>query len=328
MSADQQSVRHTAPDCAPAEPSAGGDFVSTTPTGSVLPALLGRLAATMAACVAGIQDDRDPETLHAYRVALRRTRSLVRAFRKLFDPAWYARARGDLRWLAAGTGRLRDLDVLDDEIVRGNLVATVVDSECQAAVRKILQGQRQRELDRIRRQFGTARHARILRDWESLQGCLRGNEPAVHAPVGERAAAAITRRYRRVREDIEALSEDAPYTALHGLRKNCKRLRYLVDAFATLYPERTLKPINKDLKRVQDILGELCDRHAQTEMIGTWLGGPAARGAAGAGLEVLLAARSAPPGRAEKRHLDRALARLACDKSQVRYARLGRNAAP
>ena len=59
----------------------------------------------------GARQGRDPEELHDLRVAVRRTRSAISEFRKVFPAERLDHFRSELRWLGEITGPVRDLDV-------------------------------------------------------------------------------------------------------------------------------------------------------------------------------------------------------------------------
>jgi CHAD domain-containing protein len=63
------------------------------------------------------------------------------------------------------------------------------------------------------------------------------------------------------------LGSDPPAQALHRLRIDAKKLRYLLEFFASLYPEKTIGRLVKELKQLQDILGGFND----TEVQQSWL---------------------------------------------------------
>ena len=60
----------------------------------------------------GIRLDLDPEDVHRVRVAVRRSRAILRAARPVLDPSWSEPLRDELHWLGSALGRRRDVDVL------------------------------------------------------------------------------------------------------------------------------------------------------------------------------------------------------------------------
>ncbi len=63
----------------------------------------------------GVRDGADPEDLHRFRVAVRRSRALIRASRPLVRDQLAGLDR-DLRWLGGVSGPVRDLDVLIEHL--------------------------------------------------------------------------------------------------------------------------------------------------------------------------------------------------------------------
>ena len=62
-----------------------------------------------------------------------------------------------------------------------------------------------------------------------------------------------------------AISADSPAEQLHDLRKRCKELRYLLEIFASVFDPQAYQRALKDLKGLQDCLGEFQDRQVQQE---------------------------------------------------------------
>jgi CHAD domain-containing protein len=73
--------------------------------------------------------------------------------------------------------------------------------------------------------------------------------------------------FRRVLKEGRAIGDDSPHEALHELRKSCKKLRYLIEFFQSLYPEKELKPLLKALRRLLDNLGEFQDLEVQAHKL-------------------------------------------------------------
>ena len=62
--------------------------------------------------------------------------------------------------------------------------------------------------------------------------------------------------------EITHTSEDA---LLHTLRIDCKKLRYLLEFFSTLFEHKKITPLIKQLKKLQDNLGRFQDLCVQQE---------------------------------------------------------------
>ena len=87
-------------------------------------------------------------------------------------------------------------------------------------------------------------------------------------PIGEVARRRTWRMYRRVLREGGAITPDSPATDLHELRKSCKKLRYLMEFFQALFPAAELRKLTRELKSLQDNLGDFQDLEVQTGTLG------------------------------------------------------------
>jgi CHAD domain-containing protein len=210
----------------------------------------------------------DPEHLHDLRVALRRTRTIVAAGRRVLPRVVRDDLTSELAWFARATGRSRDLDVHVEALlgVRERLAAPsaidpVID-RFQAeradahAMLVALQGE-----ERAR----TLRAA--LGGWWALpDGWVSGGRDA-NRPVGEVAATRIADAHRRVRTGLARASRGGEDETLHRLRRDVKRLRYLLEAFGGLGGRDYQRRVLRHLRALQDVLGEHQDTVVQLRQL-------------------------------------------------------------
>jgi len=221
-----------------------------------------RLLDTIERNVPGILADVDTEFLHDFRVATRRSRAGLRQLKKVFPEALAQRYRARFADVGRGTNRLRDLDVflLDRERYCDMLAPDL--RPALDAMFSELAGQRERELAAVRDILESEVYRELARDWRETLGAF-GTEPLAaeraSLPVGEVARHFIRRRYARVLDEGSRIGTDAPDAARHALRIRCKRLRYLLEFFASLFPGAEIEVFIKQLKRLQDNLGEYND---------------------------------------------------------------------
>ena len=64
-----------------------------------------------------------------------------------------------------------------------------------------------------------------------------------------------------------AITDETPSEALHELRKNCKKLRYLIEFYRSIYSEKDVKPAIKALKILLDNLGLFQDLEVQANKL-------------------------------------------------------------
>ncbi len=231
----------------------------------VLLRLLEVIEANMEGTIANI----DTEFLHDLRVAVRRTRSVQREFKRAFAPEPLAQFRAGFRWLQQVTGQARDLDVyiLAFDDFRSRVPASM-GSDLDPLL-ALLSARRRAARQEMAAALRSERTAGLLGDWASF---LR-ERPApggrdVARPVEEVTARRVAKVYRRMVKMGRAIDGSSPAQDYHELRKKGKELRYLLELFATpLYPSEVVKPMVKTLKGLQDVLGRHQDREVQRALI-------------------------------------------------------------
>lgn len=215
--------------------------------------------------VPGIVDDLDTEFLHDYRICLRKVRSVLSLVKEVYPAAGTRRMRKVLGDLARQTNRLRDLDVylLARDEYRGLL---------PPALRPDLDGmfadfaaEREREVRRMIPKLRSASTRRLLREVKEYFSAATVHEPAAAAdlPVGPLVFRRIYKRYRKIRGIAAGLGAQAPDEAVHRLRIECKKLRYLMEFFAELVPREEGAELLRLLRRLQNQLGEFNDALVQ-----------------------------------------------------------------
>ena len=230
---------------------------------AALRAVLLQLLDTLEANVPGTLRDIDTEFLHDLRVAVRRTRSALKLAGDVLPASVPARFRPEFKWLGDLTTPTRDLDVYllnYDEMADALVSATPAELEpfhAHLARRRVIE---QRALARGLR---SARFSRLTCEWRSVLTGL--SVPRAGERTAELAARRLRRAHRRVLRQGRAISADSPAEQLHDLRKRCKELRYLLEIFASVFDPQAYQRALKDLKGLQDCLGEFQDHQVQQE---------------------------------------------------------------
>ena len=85
--------------------------------------------------------------------------------------------------------------------------------------------------------------------------------------IADLAGRIIHRRFKRVMRDGQALDAATPDETVHRLRIQCKKLRYAIEFFSSLYPTGKITQLVKQLKGLQDILGDFNDLSVQQQML-------------------------------------------------------------
>ncbi|MGE0486650.1 MAG: CHAD domain-containing protein [Gammaproteobacteria bacterium] len=232
---------------------------ANTPTAAALAMQLEHYRTLMRDNEAGIRSGVDTEHLHDFRVALRRARTLHGALAGKALPGGPGREFG---WLSSVTSRLRDLDVWCLQLDGAG------DGSDELAV--ALARERMREHAALLRVLDGSRYAAFQQGWDDWLDHAATSTDRRH--LGECVDQALARRYARLLRRLPATADAAlDYPTLHAIRKDAKKLRYLLDAYAPLYPGRHVETLLKALKRLQSRAGAVCDRHAHALLLESWL---------------------------------------------------------
>jgi CHAD domain-containing protein len=225
--------------------------------------LLGLLH-TIEANVDGTRRNLDPEFLHDLRVATRRTRSALSQIKGVLPQASVDDFKARFAWLQQLTGPMRDLDVylLDFPTLKADLPAPLrADLE---PLRDWLAAHYDTEQRALAEALASERFVALLRDWRAfLEAPTRNGAKQAASPIKAVADKRIRRMFKRVIAEGRAITDDSLPEALHELRKSCKKLRYLMEFFQSLYPPEDIKGLIKQTKVLLDNLGGFQDLAVQ-----------------------------------------------------------------
>ena len=229
---------------------------------AALVAAIGHLLEVMLHYAPLCRPEAGPEGVHQMRVALRRLRSVLKAFRPAARCAAVDAFDRGLQILAKRLGEARDLDVFQDGI--GARVATAMPGDRRiASLCKAMEARRLSAYRALREALEGPGFRLLILDGMELALRRPWQEAASEAPeqatvLAERLDAfafrLLDKRWHRLcseGEEIEALSAEA----LHELRLSAKRLRYAAELFAPLWPGKAARRFLKRLSALQDALG-------------------------------------------------------------------------
>jgi len=241
-------------------------LMATMPALLALRTLLLQQLEAMEANEAGTREDIDSEFLHDFRVAVRRTRSLLGQLKKVISDPPLQHFRREFAWLGQITGPTRDLDVYLLDFPRYQAALPADRRNDLEPLKSFLQRHQRQEQRLLARRLEGKRYQALREEWrEWLQQPVRDDQTGTQAvqPIGEIAARRINKAFKRVIQQGTAIGAESPAEALHELRKRCKKLRYLLEFFASLYAEKAVGKIVKALKGLQNNLGAFQDLAVQ-----------------------------------------------------------------
>jgi CHAD domain-containing protein len=197
----------------------------------------------------GVRIGGEPEDVHQLRVAVRRSRAVLRAARPLLDRSATEPIRAELEWLGDLLGPVRDLDVLLAGLEER--LATLPEEDRFAAKRIVQALSAERELAR----------ARLLEALESERyfalldrlGRLGAEPPAGEKDKPLEKLGAL--QFKRLKAGVAKLDDDPTDAQLHRVRVLAKRARYTAELAEATVGKPATRFIEQ-AKELQDVLGE------------------------------------------------------------------------
>lgn len=219
---------------------------------------------------ANIEKDLDTEFLHDFRVAIRRTRSALGQIKYVFPAETTERFKKDFAFAGKISNRLRDLDVflLKEGVYRAKLSDVLTDDIDHLF--DYLRRKRSKALKETIKGLKSKDYKQLLQDWEAfLNEPGQDSQTAVNAafPVIDLARKIIYKKYRNSVKTGKMILENAPDEMLHVLRIECKKLRYLMEFFSSLFHAKKIGKLIDQLKKLQDNLGDFNDLRLQQKYL-------------------------------------------------------------
>ena len=173
------------------------------------------------------------------------------------------RLRRELSWLAKATGEARDLDVL-------LLQAMTAEDEAMLQTIESLRARQSTARAAVVHLLESERYRRLLEHWNSLLALPEAREAApvdARRPIVEVARERVSKAARRARRKGRAVDSDSPAAELHRFRIACKKLRYLLEFFQSLYRPAVVRRRIETLEALQDCLGAINDLSVQRGIV-------------------------------------------------------------
>ncbi len=211
----------------------------------------------------GIKKNIDSEFLHDYRVAIRRTRSILKQLKDVFDASETAYYLNLFRDLGKRTNELRDRDVyLLQQATYCHYLPPILQPSLKIFFDTIAASRK-----RLHRQFSrylsSDSYKSFLEEWGAYLNRPSHPEPEQipYAFLSTRSVAVetIKKAWKKVIRHGRLVSRETTDAELHGLRIDCKKLRYLLEFFASIFPKKTIIPVILQLKELQENLGIFVD---------------------------------------------------------------------
>ena len=248
------------------EPTPGSEKTKTKPAKAAKPtaadAVLAYLTEQRNAIVRLDPDVRRdvPDAVHQMRVAMRRARSTMQAFKTVLDREATRALTDELKWLAGGPlGVARDLEVLRAAVNADvdERPAELVLGPVRARITTFFAPRQADAARNVREALDSERYLQLLAAFDALLV-----DPPL-LPIGRNGARGVlidtlaTQR-KRVKQHLqvaEAAQGHHRDLELHEARKAAKRLRYVAEAAEPVLGEKAADVVSV-CKDFQDLLGE------------------------------------------------------------------------
>jgi CHAD domain-containing protein len=191
----------------------------------------------------------DMEELHKLRVALRRLRTLLWAYRPMLDRKVDDEQRAVFKFLANAAGNTRDWDIL----------IGLVESSSDAKLLAAFADCRDETASKSRETLANAHVEKVLR--EALHEVKQElNTSSARTPLVTFARARVKTAQKQLQKRMDHASsvDTSDYDAYHDVRKAAKKVRYLIEFFEPLLTKKQRKR-KKALKGIQKRFGALND---------------------------------------------------------------------
>jgi CHAD domain-containing protein len=236
-----------------------------TPAALAIASMLQRFAAVVDDNVAGTIAAIDTEFLHDVRVAVRRTRSILKLAGDVLPEHLAARFEPEFKWLGDLTTPVRDLDVY--LLGLGDMAARLASADPRdlRPFRSFLVRHRAVERRRLVSGLRSRRFEQLMEEWPAALARVTADDDG--PAIATLARQQVERAFGRVVRRGKRITAKSPSEEVHSLRKRCKELRYLLEVFQPLYADAPHRLLVKELKALQDTLGEFQDGEVQREAV-------------------------------------------------------------
>jgi CHAD domain-containing protein len=210
-----------------------------------------------------------PDSVHQYRVAARRLRSVLQAFGPLVDDTWARNLRTELGWIANVLSQSRDREVLEARLI--DAVRALPPEVDGAAALVTIQSHLDAELAQAKSSIDAAlassRYAELMATLHAAAATppttelAEGASSVVLPPLADASWRKLAKQGRRLHGEIEGHDDH-----WHRTRITAKRARYTVEACGPVFGGPA-KKFAKQLAGVTELLGEHQDAAIAAELV-------------------------------------------------------------
>ncbi|QQD16953.1 CHAD domain-containing protein [Spongiibacter nanhainus] len=216
----------------------------------------------------GILEDTDTEFLHQYRVSIRKARSLVTLMGKVLSLDAKTTLKQCFKQLVGPTGELRDMDVF---LLAKDHYTALLPGGFEAGLDELFaeaSKDRRRALKRVRKWMRSERYQQVINDLDTtLSSPAQLQSKKAAKPVATLLEKNAHKSFQRIKSLGSSIDKYTPDNEIHALRIECKKMRYLMEYFIEILPEKPTMKFVKSLKKLQDVLGDFNDYAVQQNFL-------------------------------------------------------------
>lgn len=213
-----------------------------------------------------------PEGPHQLRIGLRRLRSAFGLFKPIIGHPEMTRLGEEAKFVGAEVGALRDLDVIITDLIDPaheenpaengfNALRSAIESRrsgTRDTLRDLLRGERVQAFQIDLARFIETRRWLAPEDFEQTA--------RLAMPISDHSCAALNKRWKSVRKHARGI-DHLTIDERHELRKELKKLRYVIEFMGPLYASKKVNAFVRKMKRLQNVFGDLNDLAMAEEML-------------------------------------------------------------
>ncbi|XOB65952.1 CHAD domain-containing protein [Deferribacteres bacterium DY0037] len=234
-----------------------------TPIYKVMGEIYTHLIDVMSKNTDGIINDVDIEFLHDFRVSVRRIRSALSLVRGVFDKDMEKEFRVRFKNLGGLTGVARDMDVYLDRIEDYERMLPGWLKGGMAELADYFKKTREAEYRKLSDYLLSGEFEKLCTDWINVVSDDKYAASKGKKPVLPLAKKAIRQAFNEIEKQADGMSTETHSDAVHEIRISFKKIRYLLEFYSSLFDKEKTAPMLKDMKALQDSLGDHNDYYVQ-----------------------------------------------------------------
>jgi len=231
--------------------------------------ILGNNLSHLLSNIPNIETACDPEAVHQARIACRQLRANLTLIKPLGDIEHIENLQSGFQSLAAQLSPIRDIDVLTQETLPHVINSSETPEDIKASLQKICETADKHRKANIRKTLSEIRSvntAKLILDTAILVCTLSASTNT--ESIDNATQLLIQKRFKPLKKMQKDNLKDK-LSDIHDLRIATKKLRYIIEAYATLKMSKPMQKYAKKLSMLQDNLGAINDLSAAEILLKT-----------------------------------------------------------